>query len=262
MVQKRLGSLSPLLSDTPESLYWMGFLLADGYFTENRLKVTLGVKDEDHLRKLGNFLGGVPVKNIKSKSGFGEFNAVTLAIMHSTVMRELRTKWGITNNKTYNPPKLDWLCSDALLYFMVGFIDGDGCIKRQSGRNDAIILIKNHATWLPILSKLNQQLHLDQGVTSSNGYLDTKGYANIAICKAEVIKSLKLKSYDVPSLSRKWDRIDETIKSRGARARFNAIEIKRLMEMGVSKGDIAKHLRISPSCVSNTIKRKKLQITF
>jgi len=57
IVRKKLADLSPLLNETLEAYYWMGFIMADGHLSkQNRLTVTLAIKDSDHLLKLKEFV--------------------------------------------------------------------------------------------------------------------------------------------------------------------------------------------------------------
>lgn len=50
-------NLEKLLLDVPETYYWIGFILADGHISKNnRLVVTLSVKDKNHLIKLQKYL--------------------------------------------------------------------------------------------------------------------------------------------------------------------------------------------------------------
>jgi len=49
--------MKPLLSNTPQALYWMGFLIADGYFCfhNHRIELNLSHKDENHLQAFMSF---------------------------------------------------------------------------------------------------------------------------------------------------------------------------------------------------------------
>lgn len=254
MTSKRMGTLLPLLTDTPEALYWMGFLLADGYFTENRLRVTLAKKDEEHLCQLSKFLGNVPVKH----TTYEGYEAVSLSIMHSDPMRYLRKKWGITNQKTYCPPLISWLSDENLGFLMVGFIDGDGCIKYQTNRKDSIISIKNHASWLEILQYMSDNIHRMSGVVPTVAHINSKGFAVVSICKSETQKLLKNYASLVPHLSRKWSLITNN-ESRGELARHRLVKIVELLDMGIKNKEIERLLGISSSSLSNTIRRHKLR---
>ena len=53
---ERSSNLSILLDDSFESFYWMGFILADGCFFENRLQITLAIKDKEHLQSFANYV--------------------------------------------------------------------------------------------------------------------------------------------------------------------------------------------------------------
>jgi hypothetical protein len=232
----------------------MGFLLADGYFTESRLKVTLARKDKEHLYKLSEFLGSVPVKDVV----YGGYEATSLSIMHSHPMIDIRKKWRISNRKTYCPPSISWLSDEQLGFLMVGFIDGDGCVKYQTGRSDSIINIKNHASWLSILQYMSDKIHRMSGVAPTMAHINSKGFAIVSICKSETQKLLKEYANSVPHLSRKWDIIN-TKESKGELARRRLVKIVELLHLGVRNKEIEKLLDISSSSLSNTIRRHKLR---
>lgn len=60
-------------------------------------------------------------------------------------------KFGISYNKTYNPPKnLSNFKEDFLYCLLAGFIDGDGNI--QNKRKDFMLRIKVHNSWIDILN--------------------------------------------------------------------------------------------------------------
>lgn len=45
--------------DTEEKAYWLGFLTADGYIsTDNRIGISLGIRDVEHLNKFKSALNG------------------------------------------------------------------------------------------------------------------------------------------------------------------------------------------------------------
>ena len=48
-----------LLEKTDEAAYWLGFLMADGSVatSSNEIKLKLGIKDFEHIKKFGAYLG-------------------------------------------------------------------------------------------------------------------------------------------------------------------------------------------------------------
>ena len=149
---KRLSDLSILLEDTPETFYWMGFLLADGHFEEKRIIVGLSEHDREHLEKFAKYINYTGKLSVRKRE---PHNSVYLSAMDSEVVVKLREKFDIKSNKTIEPPKtLKWIPDDLFLCLMAGFIDGDGSI------NESSIRIKVHSVWFNILSEFCNRLKL------------------------------------------------------------------------------------------------------
>ena len=83
--------------DTPEAFYWIGFLLADGSFYDNRLKLGLSIKDADHLYKFANFINYTGAVDITDKS-------ISIACKDVEAVQRIKEKFDIRDRKTYNPP--------------------------------------------------------------------------------------------------------------------------------------------------------------
>ena len=70
---------------------------------------------------------------------------------------------------------------------LAGFIDGDGCIRHPSkNRNDFVLTIKVHSSWLNILTEFNL-LICDKNFCKIN----SAGYAVLTITNSEYLKGLK-----------------------------------------------------------------------
>ena len=118
------GDISKLLENTFEAWYWVGFLLADGSFNNNRLKLTLAIKDKEHLLKFASFIKytGSLLETDKS---------VSVAVQNTDLVKKLCSKYENLSKKTYKPPTiLSNLSKDTLYCILAGFIDGDGCKKK------------------------------------------------------------------------------------------------------------------------------------
>jgi len=64
----RKANLSVLLEETPITYYWIGFLMADGGFTERRIQLGVAEKDLDHLEKFRKFVNSTnKIGKVKSK---------------------------------------------------------------------------------------------------------------------------------------------------------------------------------------------------
>ena len=240
----RNGNCYNLLSKSKESLYWLGFLLADGHFdNSNRLSIALHNKDIDHLRKLSRFLGGTKISKIK------KHDHSKISIMHTEVISTLCEQYNIRSNKTIFPIDLSKLSSEELFCVSIGFIDGDGSIGFQYNRNDCIIRIQCHSSWIENLKLMYPQAKIK---------INTRGYSLVAISNSTHIKELKKRAleYNLPILKRKWDKIDLDFISRGERAKINYEQIEKLLNEGNSIMDISKTLSMKYTTVYMSIKRK------
>jgi hypothetical protein len=199
MKKEKTHKLSNLLLENCISYYWMGFLLADGHFSENGImKIKLSSIDKEHLYKLKGF---IKADTILSESG-GKY--LTIKIMDKKVVASLKKKFNISNTKTYNPPNLDFIKrNDLLISLIAGFIDGDGYIAKKK---DAFCLsVKCHSSWLNNLDKFAKAIHPD-----SSANINGAGYAIFSISNIEKLQELKKKilKFKLPVLERKWDLID------------------------------------------------------
>lgn len=129
---------------TPEALYWVGFLYADGYIEKNVMVVGLTISDVDrvHLEKFNKFLGGqLHINNIKQpvnrllKGNLGnDSNMCRIKVTDKQLYGKL-LELGFTSNKTHVivPHELLKYSRD----FWRGCVDGDGwvTISRTTGDN-------------------------------------------------------------------------------------------------------------------------------
>lgn len=114
--------------------------MADGNFSDNRVRITLGIKDKEHLLKFARY--------IKYSTEVVEtiINIATSS-KNIEVVPKICEKFDIKSNKTYFPPKTIKTFSIDLQYcLLAGFIDGDGSIRNLTGRPDFSLVIKNHAS--------------------------------------------------------------------------------------------------------------------
>ena len=252
----RKSNLSKLLQDNYLSYYWLGFLMADGHFAAKRLKLDLSTKDMNHLKKFADF---IECPNF-SIDKWGKKCAV--AAMDRVNIPLIKEKFAISNNKTYFPCNIkkienkDWFIS-----WIIGFIDGDGCIKKQTGRKDCAIAIKCHSSWLENLQLISDRLCLYCGTLKPNkAIINRRGYARINFTNYLIVNFLKnkTKEFELPVLSRKWDLIDLALKNRNAISKENRENVERLYEKNVSTKEICKLLGLKEGCVYQ-IKRRSLQ---
>ena len=132
---------------TPEALYWIGFLYADGHIEKEprpRISLSLAEKDRDHLNKLNLFIGGdLKIREVfitGKQESRGQINfdgRYYRAAFSSRRIYDKLVSLGFTHNKTYDlvPHRLLKDSRD----FWRGVVDGDGWIcmsgdKRAEGK--------------------------------------------------------------------------------------------------------------------------------
>ena len=110
--------------------YWLGFLMADGCNSDNRLQLHLSTKDEDHLMQFVKDINWTGAINYgESAYGISKFQTLhkwcSIAIGSENLMADIE-KLGICSNKTGEEsfPKINkkYYCD-----FIRGYFDGDGC---------------------------------------------------------------------------------------------------------------------------------------
>lgn len=242
----RVADLSKLLEDTYTTYYWIGFLLADGSFSDNRLKLTLKKSDAAQVHKFGEFV------SYMGSYGTSDISECVVC-KDSVIVPKIMNKFGIIYKKTYNPPtQLDVLQKDYLYCLLAGFIDGDGNIQKQNKRDDFMLRIKNHSAWLPVLNLFSTLICGDEKAIINN-----QGYAQLTITDTKILQELKkqILQYNLPLLKRKWDVIDMDFISKYTIAEGLRNKVMKLLKQNVKQKDIALICNTSPA---NVTRIKKL----
>ena len=238
---KRKCDLSPLLDNTPEAYYWIGFLLADGHFENGRIKFHLGLKDAEQVKKFASFIKWSGKFDDRGELGIG------VAAKHTEVVEKLCDKFDIKQNKTYNPPNTILNHDKELLkYLLIGFVDGDGNIEHQHKRKDCFIHIKIHKSWEKILKEFCEIIEYD----TTHVRVNKQGYCELYISNSNIVTKLKKETKNLPVLKRKWDKIDETYVSRYVTSKIIREKVIEMLKNNVRNKDISKQLGISSSLVS------------
>lgn len=114
--------------DTANKAYWLGFIVADGYVTDNTLAIRLKASDVEHLEKFKKFVNtDCPIKLYIAKIQEKEYEACGIYISSKKIVGDLG-RYGVVKNKTlsaYYPNKIP---NEFEHDFWRGFLDGDGCI--------------------------------------------------------------------------------------------------------------------------------------
>lgn len=211
-----------LLQETNETYYWMGFLLADGGFNVDNftVKFCLAKLDKEQVIRFHSYLNlqtGIYVEKRRQNYAF--------TICNKEIISQVIPKFDIKRRKTYNPPDLEFyknIPNDLILSLIIGFIDGDGAIQKQTGRDDCVINIKNHSTWINFLDFIRLTLQKQVNIELPPAMINNQGYAKISMSNLKVVRFLKkyVINKSLPVLKRKWDKIDEN--------RISKIECKQI----------------------------------
>jgi hypothetical protein len=269
---KRYGDVSVLLQDTPEIYYWIGFLFADGNFKNNKL-VRMSIKEKDHLDKFAKLLNIETRKNIY-KANNTKFPNGTIrskdCVMWACSLQDIQTiplitsKFDISPQKTYNPPKVEIfekMSDDLFLSLFCGYVDGDGCVsKTNSNKECYAIHIRCHSSWLQIYeyfeqrinSIFNRKLYLGQKLTT----IIKPNYASLKIADNHLCGQIKkrVQELNLPLMERKWCKINTDYKGAHQVAAGLREKVIPLWKQGLRKIDIAAKLSLPWYTVRNTIK--------
>lgn len=242
-----------LLENTPEAFYWTGFILADGHIHDNRLFISLSIKDIDHLKKFCNFIN-CNIKTTTVKLNDKYFDKCYITIKDIKIINEFINKFNINSNKTINPPDsiLKWNY-DLLFALFCGFIDGDGNISNLKNRNDAFLRIKNHKNWINIFNEFN--LLIDNKAIVK---INSNDYALFTLTDFKVLKKIKEKNIklNIPYMERKWDKVNLNYISKKEFIKNNLNNIINDISQ-LSRKEICDKYNIAQSTLSNIINKKR-----
>jgi len=263
IIAVRIGNVEPLLHDTPEAYYWIGFIFADGSILGgNRLSVTISSSDVDHLRKLSNLLG-CNITAYKRKLDQRVFCSVR--VKDSKLVPELCRKFDLKKSKTQNPPIINIEDNDFFIAFLAGFIDGDGNITNVAGNRGVNIRIKLHASWIDNLLYIEKRVYEAVNHTSFRGNvlskINSSGYAQLCISDGSLLRKLKTKALKMklPLIERKWNKIDCSKISKYESSNALRHNVINLLDCGESLSSISKRLNKNYQTIYSIVKRMSLK---
>lgn len=117
-------------SITPESAYWIGFLMADGnvYLKRHCISLKLAEKDAEHIYKFQTFLHtnyAVTHYSATCTNNNKAYAAVRLCIYSKRLTEKLAT-YGVLPNKSFTAKAVN---VETNRDFWRGVVDGDGCLR-------------------------------------------------------------------------------------------------------------------------------------
>lgn len=186
--------------------YWAGFIGADGSIsnTNNCLKIGLAEKDTNHLTRFKNdieFTGPISYRSKTKSSEIQIYGAQTL-------IYDLENCFNIVSNKslTLKPPvELMFYDKELIKSYIVGYIDGDGCIKFD--KRDKTFILDLYSGSLRIIKWFKYFLELEYPLKDKKIYSYGNGHLYRLQGKQALIVLSDLNKLDVPKLARKWDKL-------------------------------------------------------
>ena len=246
------SDLSPLLEDTHRSFYWIGFLLADGSISKNRLNFSQSSKET--MDRFTEFVNSNYSYRINNK----KYEVYAWSCQDKFYLPLIKEKFDIKERKTYNPPNIDYSKFDIklLISLFIGFIDGDGSICYQTNREDCSIRIKIHKSWEKWLIKITDLIGNYYETKIPTPKINKEGYLCCQICNSIIVTNLKkhIIRYKINAIPKKWNKINENFVSRYQIAKINKKEAKKLRKRGHTYAEISKKLKVSISTVYHYLK--------
>ncbi len=243
---KTKAKIGKLLENNEMAAYWSGLIAADGCILDNK-RIKLALKDKDQLKKFADFLevkyGGQDCVSAQDEDQVSKFCQL----------------FDFRPSKTYNPPRLFTLEGDRFLAFLIGFIDGDGSIRYQTGRDDCLMSVKCHRSWLGLFRVFHKHLSVLCETEMPEPKINGCGYAEWHVTNSIVLKFLKrkAKAMSLPCMKRKWDKIDLDRISRREQGNINRDETLRLYAAGHRQKEICEILGLKKAAVCMIVKRNK-----
>jgi hypothetical protein len=192
--------------DTANKAYWLGFIYADGHVNNNRVRIMLSSKDEDHLRKFIkeiNYTG-----NIKFSTTNKGHSATYVDICHLLFRRGIK-KYLDYKSKTFDahPPVLD---DELMPHFWRGVFDGDGYlrVKTKAGKpNYRFSCTGNKQTMQALMQFLISRAGVNE-VKLYKTHTDTWTVSYSG--RKNLIKIINvLASTEHAKMDRKWDKVSD-----------------------------------------------------
>jgi len=124
---------------TPDSAYWIGMLMSDGYMNmaKQAVELRLQARDQAHVEKFRDFMGSTHALQTKKRTA-----SVGIVIRSPRVFDTL-WRYGVKPNKSLTAEVVPALAHNR--DFWRGMIDGDGCVKNY-GACPRMHLIGSEAT--------------------------------------------------------------------------------------------------------------------
>lgn len=115
-------------TDSEELYYFLGFVAADGYISDNDIEIGLNVQDENLLERFRDLI--CPNKPIYKKD---RTNSCTLKISCKSKINRFKEFFSMVSNKKHEEMIFPNIEDKYIKHFIRGYIDGDGTIDTTKG---------------------------------------------------------------------------------------------------------------------------------
>ena len=198
----RDNSLDKLINNKSlETFYWIGFILADGSFYNNRFEFGLKEDDISVLKAFATYIdfkGDIKHRD-STKSDRIQFN-------NKPSIERFMKEYGFNYDKTYNPCSFESFkdySKEQITSLLIGIIDGDGNIQENGSACANSINITAHKLWKSFYEELLNFLEIPLHISEVNN----SNCITIKICRREYCLALKqfIINNKLFYFSRKWD---------------------------------------------------------
>ena len=197
-------TLDKLLDETIISFYWLGLIISDGSFYNGRFEISLSEKDYDYLIEFANYIGFDTTKIMYRE----KTSSYRLLFGNQKNINSFMEHFGIRYKKTYNPIDYDNIFRkytiEQKLALLVGIIDGDGNINKDSKSRYSINITAHHV-WKDFYEKLIKDVGIDFNIHRLNNC----NAIRISTAKQCNVKKLLqfVNDNNILYLKRKWNKI-------------------------------------------------------
>ena len=200
----RKNTLDNLLEQTPQSFYWLGFILADGSFYNNgKFELGLAEKDKEVIEEFSKFI------DYKNKIMYRkDTKSYRISFANSISIPKFMEKYDIHYRKTYNPINFEnYKQYDKLLLWslLIGIIDGDGHISNNGSSGAFVITITAHKSWEQFYKDIFEWLDIPEHIKEYS----SKTTLTIRIYRKDIIQHMCniIINNNLFYLKRKWQQI-------------------------------------------------------
>lgn len=247
---------------TPASMYWAGFLAADGNIekNKNRIKLELSTDDRLHVESFVKYVKtNAPIKDeIRQdyRKGFisGTYYHSSVRFTSAQIVDDLK-QFNIVSAKSLSYTFPDHLREHLFIHhFIRGLIDGDGWIYDNTHYSKEIGLSGTKETVEYVLQFLKEKLKLETGTI----HINNSGVHSFRIKKLSDMKKIieyLYQGHEDVFLERKHQTAQNILQYQEIKLTFDLEILKKLYHKHNTLQEIANEL----GCSSSTVKRRLVE---